>query len=59
MTESILTSLDGIDRSIGERTHSTRHEADQHVLVRWKLFEFRLELGRQLFELLICSEVDT
>lgn len=58
MTGKVLTSLNCIDRSIGERTHCAGYETDQHVLIRWKLFEVRLKLNCQLFELLICGEVD-
>ena len=59
MTERILTSLNRIDRSVGKGAHCTRYETDQHVLVRWKLFEVGLKFGCQLLDLLVCGEVDT
>ena len=59
MAHRVLTSLNRIDGSIGERTHRARHETDQHVLVRWELFEVGLKFGCQLFQFLVCSKVDT
>lgn len=55
----VLTSLNCIDGSVGERTHCAGYETDQHVLIRWELSDIGLEAGCQLFELLVCSEVDT
>ena len=54
-----LTGLNRINGSIRERSHRARYETDQHVLIRRELFDIRLKLRRQLFELLVCGEVDT
>jgi hypothetical protein len=59
VTGEVLTSLNCIDGSVGERAHCTRYETDQHVLIRWKLFNIMLEVDCQLFELLVCGEVHT
>lgn len=54
----VLTGLDCVDGSIGERTHRTGYKANQHVLIRWELLGIRLELGCKLLEFLVCGEVD-
>src|SRR5579872_3178047 len=56
--DSVLTSLNCVDGSVGKRAHCARYETDQHVLIRWELFEVGLEFGCKLLQFLVCSEVD-
>ena len=45
VTNGAHTSLNRIDGSVGERTHCTGYQTDQHVLIRRELSDIRLELG--------------
>ena len=53
------TSLDRVDRRIGERAHRARDEADEHVLVRRQVGQLGLHPVRELLQLLVRREVRT
>lgn len=53
------TGLYGVDGRIRERTHSSRDETDDHVLIRRQFRQFRLILMRELLDLLVRSKVRT